>query len=406
MKTLFKSLHVTLAVMLSVVACTTGDPFMDGDYFPSYPPGNGGGGNGGSSGPAVKFEINPHWKISYNGREMLDDAEVDRIVVTSSDNEAYYLDLIENGAFYASFSGGVSAYAEAVRDGLSATLKAEGGSWSDLLSVRDSYVLFDRLRAGQWKAFAVGFDTKGNLTGKYALLDFSVSEEKPTPEFNEWLGTWKIGGRDLEGNQISYTVVLRSSEANYAYWLSGWEPTGSMDGAEYEFEVFFNPKDCRLEFNSLYFETLTAKDEYGLTRDYDVCLNGNFKYNGLYYYINEDIPLADGFISEDGRTAEVQGCGITVDMGKGVMFETTLTSMQMMYVPVVANADTQAGRSPKTRLFNENVPQFPLQMEWISAATLRYGTRAETVRFSAPRKARRHGVKVVRNVALAGQAAL
>lgn len=395
MKTLFRLFAFLPAALLAVFACT-GDPFMDDD--PVFPPGSGGNGNGGGSQqPSVKFEVNRNWQISYNGREMADGAEVDRIVVRSSDNEAYYLDLIENGAFNGDFSASVAAYAEAVRDGLSETLKAEGGSWSDLLSVRDSYVLFDRLRSGQWKAFAIGFDTKGNLTGKYAVLDFSVSEEKPTPEYNEWLGTWKIGGRDLEGNQLSYTVVLRSSEANYSYWLSGWEPSGSWLDTEYEFEVFFNRRDNRLEINSLYFETLVAKDEYDENREYEVCLNGNFKYNGQYYYVNEDVALADGFIAEDGRSAEIRGCGITVEMGKGVTFETTFTSMQMMYVPRVYDRDDRLGRSPMTYVFNENVPQFPLQMEWLSASTAT-PTKAASVRLSAPRKARRHERGAVRGV--------
>ena len=396
MKTLFGSLRIIPAALFFLCACT-GDPFMD---YTDYPPVNGGGTGGGTEAPAIRFDVNKNWQISYNGREMFEGAEVDRIVVRSTDNEAYYLDLIDSGSFHGQFGSDVAAYAEAVRDGLAAILQAEGGSWSNLLSVRDSYVLFDRLRAGQWKAFAVGFDMKGNLTGKYAVLDFSVSEEKPTPEYNEWLGTWKMGGRDLEGNLLSYTVVLRSSEANYSYWLSGWEPVGSMDGTEYEFEVFFNRDDNRLEFNSLYFETLTAKDEFGLTRDYEVCLNGNFKYNGQYYYVNEDVPLADGFISEDGKTAEVLGCGITVEMDKGITFETAFTSMQMMYVPVVSVDDDRAGRSPLTYVFNENVPQFPLRMEWISASTDRVSARAASVRLSASRKARRHDPdRTIRKVA-------
>lgn len=398
MKTLFRLIPVLAAVLLVASSCT-GDPFMN-DYHPNYPPGSGGngsgnGGNGGTQNPAVKFEVNRNWQVSYNGREMSEGAQVDRIVVKSSDNNAYYLDLISEASFREDFSGSVSDYAKAVREGLAATLQAEGGSWNGLLSVRDSYVLFDRLRAGRWMAFAIGFDSGGSLTGKYAVLEFSIDEEKPTAEFSNWLGTWRMGGRDLDGNQVSYTVVLSSSEANYAYWLSGWEPTGSFDGMEYEFEVYYNPENNRLEFNSLYFETVEAKDEFGVNREYEVCLNGNFRYNGQYWYVNEDVALADGFISEDGRHAEVRGCGITVEMDRGVTFETTFTSMQMMYVPVLTDSDDRLGRSPLTYVFNENVPQFPLQMEWLSASTQKVRSKAAPVRLSVPRKARRHGAGAV-----------
>ena len=378
------------AVALLAVSCG-GDPYMDGPYYPGgggYPGGGSGGsgGSGGGGGTTLKCDVNKNWTVTYNGRENYEGAEVDRVVVKSTDNNSYYIDIISKASYDADFKGSVSDYCTAVRDNLAADVKAGNTSWSELLGTKESYVLFDRLRAGEWKAFAIGFDGKGTLTGLYAVLDFTISEEKPTPEFNNWLGTWKIGGNDLEGNKVSYTITLSSSEANYAYWLSGWEPAQNEDETDYEFEVMFNPENNHLEFNSLYFETVKFDDG-----EYEVCLNGNYKYNGKYYYVNEDIALADGIIAEDGKSAEVLGCGLTLEMAGGQTFETEFTSMQMMYVPVAEGGTTY--------VFNENVPQFPLSMEWISAST-KASTKSASVRLSAPRKARRYNPdRIVRDVA-------
>ena len=386
-----------LAAALMVLASCSGDPFMNGNYYP-YPGGttpggsggsggNGGGNGGNGGGTKISFDVNRNWTVSYNGRENYEGAQVDRIVVKSSDSNSYYIDVISKASFDGDFSGNVADYASAVATNLAADVKAGNAAWADLLGTGQSYVLFDRLRAGEWKAFAIGFDGKGGLTGKYAVLDFTLAEEKPTAEFSNWLGTWKIGGNDLQGNRVSYTITLSSSESNYAYWLSGWEPAQNEGETDYEFEVYFNPDNHHIEFNSLYFETVTFDDG-----EYEVCLNGNYKYNGQYYYINEDIALADGIIADDGKSAEVLGCGLTVEMNGGQTFETAFTSMQMMYVPVAENGQTY--------VFNENVPQFPLEMEWISAST-KASTKAAGVKLSAPRKARRHGaVTVARKTAL------
>ena len=78
-------------------------------------------------------------------------------------------------------------------------------------------------------------------------------------------------------------------------------------------------------------------------------------------------------------------------MAGGQTFETEFTSMQMMYVPVAEGGTTY--------VFNENVPQFPLSMEWISASTKAL-TKSASVRLSAPRKARRYNPdRIVRDVA-------
>lgn len=387
-----------LSAALLLASCG-GDPYMDGPFYPGgggYPPGGhgghggsgGDGGGGGGGGTTINFVVNKNWTVSYNGRENFEGAEVDRIVVKSTDNNSYYIDVIAKASFDNDFKGSLNDYCTAVRDNLAADVKAGNAKWSDLLGTKESYILFDRLRAGEWKAFAIGFDSKGSLTGQYAVLDFVIQEEKPTPEFNNWLGTWKIGGNDLEGNEVYYTITLSSSESNYSYWLSGWEPAQNEDETNYEFEVMFNPENNHLEFNSLYFETVTFDDG-----DYEVCLNGNYKYNDKYYYVNEDIAIADGIIAEDGKTAEVLGCGLNLEMAGGQTFKTYFTSMQLMYVPVKEGGTTY--------VFNSNVPQFPLSMEWISAATKADTKAAAATRLSTPRKARRHDAsRTVREVAL------
>ena len=41
-------------------------------------------------------------------------------------------------------------------------------------------ITFDRMRSGKWVAVAFGADDKGNLTGDYAVLRFTIQEDKPS----------------------------------------------------------------------------------------------------------------------------------------------------------------------------------------------------------------------------------
>ena len=355
----------------------------------------GGHGGGRDDKPTTqKFEVNRNWTLSYDGRETkrYDDgslAEVDIITMKSTDKELYYIDVITENEMQSSFGGNEADYFNSLAQNLSSDVKNGDKTWSALLESGNSYVDFDRMRAGAWRAYAVGFESNGRLSGYYARLDFNIKEEVPTEEFNKWLGTWKIGGKDLEGNGVSYTIALSSSESNRAYWLRGWEGAKDPDGYDYEFEVEFDRVTGQIVFNSLYFETVKLDDN----KDYEVCLNGNIKKGSEYLYINEDIAIAEGTLdgSDTERTATVTGCGVNVNFDNGTTFETVFRSMQMMYVPV--------DPSGITRVFNEDVPQFPLTMEWLSSSVKSDSAPAAR---SVARKARRfnpsrNATKVRRN---------
>ncbi|MBQ3917210.1 MAG: hypothetical protein II693_03620 [Bacteroidales bacterium] len=376
-----------LAAILALASCIFASCGPDDYYNYDRPDWN----HGGNNGKPIVFEKNNNWKITYAGRFTEPDGqggakEVDRIEVKSTDKEFYFVDVITESALQDNYNGSEADYFKATIDNLNKQIA--DGNWkaSEMVSQGNSTVDYDRLRAGSWRAYAIGIDANRKITGSYARLDFTVKEEVPTDEFNRWIGTWKIGGKDLRGDRVSYTIYISSSESNYAYWLRGWEGAKDPDGNDYEFEVEFDRVTGQIVFNSLYFETVRLDDN----NDYEVCLNGNIKYNDEYLYINEDICIAEGTLVEggEGRTARVTGCGVNVNFDNGTTFETAFTSMQMMYVPVDANG--------KTYNFNSDVPQFPLDMEWISASTKSAGAPASR---SVERKARRHNPdRIIRNV--------
>ena len=332
------------------------------------------------------------WVIEYKGREKYTDdngyvSDVERFHVEAPGAAYYLVRTINPDVFRENYGTDVLAFFRDEQHYLEQDAEYNNEKVTDYLySESPQDLLFDRIRHGDWDGYLIGFDARGKVTGEYAKCSFTIQEEVPTAAFQKWLGKWTVSS-----GGISYDVVVSSSEANFAYYIDGWETgdsidseTGTiMDGDRDWFETYFEPSNGAMYFTSQYIQTY---EEDGST--YDQYFYGNIYYNGRlvekgeYVITEEGFDIAAATLTNDGGTrGQVSGCGINVYMtdSDSSLYETTFTSMQYY-----------AFRDGNDLLkFNLNIPQFPLTMVKKSSATSSV-SRPMARKIATPRALREH----------------
>jgi hypothetical protein len=76
---------------------------------------------------------------------------------------------------------------------------------------------------GTWLLYVPELDSKLNLTGKYAELEFTIEEEKATESFARWYGTYHV----YDG-YCGFDITISDADANYLYYVDGWETGPSV----------------------------------------------------------------------------------------------------------------------------------------------------------------------------------
>lgn len=341
-----------LAWTLAVSGCSVAD---DGPHRqqPSGPEDN-------------RFELrqNPDWSITYTGREEYvdgngDRSEVDGIRVTSMDNEHYYLDIITKVQFDNRYGNDLKSYLEDELDIVAGNVKDYGSSFDAETSVGDQTFLFDRMRSGKWRAIALGITSRGELTGDYAVLDFTVSEEKPSEDYLKWTGNWRLTGKSKSDGKtdVTYSVSISQADANYIYTIRGWETGENMRNnmSDYSIEAIYDKFRGTMVFKGQYLETYTENNA-----TYDFCFFGNFLYDGSAgysdmtpgeYTITDYIPVAEAF-AVSSHSASLQACGLDFDHD-GSVYRTRFTSMQYFDLPYGDDG---------IFTYNDDIPEFPMDM--------------------------------------------
>lgn len=332
--------------------------------------------------PEQTIQVNPDWKITYSGRQDYTEdngsrSEVDGITVTSVDNEHYYLDIISNAQFESTYGNDLLAYLKDELDMVSQTVKDYGSSYDAETYVGTQTILFDRFRSGKWRAVAFGISSKGNLTGDYAILDFTIEEETPTENYLRWTGEWQFTGKSKkDGNtDITYNVNISSEDANYLYTIRGWETGEGLrnDMSNYSIEAIYDKFNGTMYFKGLYLETYTENDE-----SYDFCFFGNFMYDGSAgftdmtpgeYTITDYVAIAEAFMISD-ESASIESCGLDFSHD-GTIYGTKFTSMQYFDLPYSTN---------NIFTYNDDVPEFPITMSRASSLTMNSAALTPTLK--------------------------
>ena len=303
---------------------------------------------------AITMRKDQSYEISYDGRKTVQDKdgafEADVISVRSHSDYSYYVDIAYPEYILQNYDGDPVGFFNDVLDNLASGL-GEGEDFSGIVSSGDLTVNFERLRHGDWTAYAFGVDYLGNLTGNWSELKFDIAEEEPEAEFSKWLGKWAVGS-----DGIFYNIDISSAEANMFYSIQNWE-TGNdasdfanQNVKDYVFEASYDRNSKELVFNSQYLGTLEDQ-EIGL---FDVCFLGNIRYDGKSYTITDiDVPIARAKMNDDGRSAKVEPEYVTVDIDGN--YTTKYTSMQFVDLT-----------DDNLYVYNDKVPSLPMTMTKIS----------------------------------------
>lgn len=227
-------------------------------------------------GDITSLEESDEWEIAYEGRE--DGKEI--FSINCAENSYYRFDVVEEYYIYDQETDKlylqeymmslVQEYQEYVDEGATLDQFLQYG----FMQQGPGALASDRMASGTYYAIAIGYDENVEPTGTYSAIKFNIIPEKPTAEYNKWIGTYDV----TSANGITYTITLAEYDPNYMYAVFGWEigdfleedkdGDGKADGLnfanafeDYEpaFPIYFN--DGNLEFYEYYITQLTL-DKY------------------------------------------------------------------------------------------------------------------------------------------------
>lgn len=222
-------------------------------------------------------------------------------------------------------------------------------------------VEFGRHMHGTWLLYVPELDSKLNLTGKYAELEFTIEEEKATESFARWYGTYHV----YDG-YCGFDITISDADANYLYYVDGWEtgPSVSEQMTQERDWLYARYADGRLIFYAQFLTTeeynkMNVKQVFAgtwLTPTSDTI--GDVDWEGVEL---ED-PVAYAF-EEDGKVM-LRPWTVTFDNGS-VMTYHSMRYTRLWY--------TDNGATVNWAFYNTaGVPSLPANMDFIP------GTRANS----------------------------
>ena len=189
-----------------------------------------GHGEGGHGQTEAQVTERTDWKIDYIGRtDYVEEGSVTRVeefsfkytgngyfivrAFTAADLDDYY------GNDLVSMIDGEVDYVVSLADN-------DGQKFYEYSSVFDSSVrnvYFDLIIHGDYTVYLIEIGKDGKPTYNYAATGISVEEESPSEGFLRWIGTWRV----TDGS-VWYDIGISSCEANYLYYVDGWETGDSV----------------------------------------------------------------------------------------------------------------------------------------------------------------------------------
>ena len=322
MKRLFKSITLAAIASLALTGCFKHDPIV-------RPGGHEPGGNGREE--EVKLVVNERsdWSVRYVAREdwVNDDGSVDRVehFKFNYTGKGYYIvRLVRPEDFEGVYESDAAAFFTYEAESLVEDAKKDNVNFWDytdeVFTSRISDIYFNRLRSGNWIAFLIELDGKGNVTGDYAEVSFTIQEEAATESFSKWLGNWRASN-----GLVGYDLTISSLDNNYLYRIDGWEcgqaASFQMD-QEYLEGEFYAPNG----FLYIVSQYLGTYDDEDLGTVDELFLGNIFDSGGLTIIEDEGLDLAV-MVPQEENLAELQALEVTLSTANGD-YTTPFHSMQ------------------------------------------------------------------------------
>ena len=221
MKNFLKWSWVAIAT-LAMVGCTARPDF--------YPPSGGGNGRGrGDDGgtPVKQPTERTDWRIAYDGRADYTEEDgsvsrVEKFTFNYTGSGYFIVRVITPEDMRDFYDNDLGTMLEAQVNDVVTQAENEGRNLyentSDVFDSSVRTVYFDLIIHGNYTAYLIEIGRDGKPTYNYAKTSMSVQEENPSEGFLKWTGTWKV----TDGS-VTYDIVISSCEANYLYYVDGWE---------------------------------------------------------------------------------------------------------------------------------------------------------------------------------------
>lgn len=260
-----------------------------------------------------------NWQISYNKRIKEEDgSESDTFLIECEDGKRFYFTTVMKDLLDI-YEITLIDYIQSELDYFPTLLQYY--QLNQITYTESTIVGGPRMESGVYYGIALGIDEKGKQTGEYSAQKITIPEETATPEYEKWLGNWRIS----DGSRY-YDLAVEAYDNNFMYVVSGWEEGSHLEtdadgdgqsdgydisnvfGTQFAFPTFYNNGNMDFqEYEITYFmasETST-EPEYvlGLLGVGDLS-DGHESYN------NTVIGLIGGVItsaSTDGDTATLEG---------------------------------------------------------------------------------------------------
>lgn len=158
----------------------------------------------------IQFEVNQNWTPKYDGKQVHSSyGLVDYVSVASTDTEnGYIIDVIstediESAGLEEAFLASVDYIQGLIDEDINAGYES---SWDDYLST-EAVTEYYNLRDGvNYRVYAIGVTSDGELSGKYAQSEEFTPD--PTPETSEgykkWMGYWIM----TDQNDAQYPMII------------------------------------------------------------------------------------------------------------------------------------------------------------------------------------------------------
>lgn len=335
--------------------------------------------------PEGKWITNENWSCTYIERDdMIVDPEQgttvygDILTFTVESGVDFYLpavvsvDDLEN-----KFHGDINEFAKSELAIVQAEIDARNAQGQDVMWI--DYIM-DYTMTGtlgvldsslEWYAVMLGVDPDGKGTGLYVMSEpFTPQEETAVPEYEKWIGTWRIADKNTPG--YYYIVEITADENNYQYLVDGWEgPNGNQANNDIDFPPFHARYDKTTQ-------TLAFMAEPGLWRVDLADIDVPFEYKqygradiGLFAFydndpndkifdtISDSYPIATAEMDADGNvTVTTEPIEITDSNGSTY----TVNLLGMWYAADLIDYTDSAGRGGYSLSFDYRVPRFPYVM--------------------------------------------
>lgn len=289
--------------------------------------------------PIEGFQVNPAWYVEYVGEY---EGYSDVVYVESTDNNTYFTTAWPK-AYFDEY--GIEAIAQTEIEGWLEIFAEYNITWTDIImsgSTLSQVAIYPEL-GNEWYILAIGADTRGNLTGYYAMSELvTFVEEEMTEGYAAWLGSWTFTG----ANGLTQDVTFSKGTANKTFKVTGYE------GQNLEIEVLWDEENQCWQINNQNLGTYN----FNGGKQGDIWFVGEDADGALF--LTEDLPICMGGMLEDGTLACIP-FESELDLGDGEPYPYTVADM-LFLANFGPDATGQLQLSYISATYKTGYPTFPM----------------------------------------------